>query len=101
MIVYNVTVSVDTSVVEEWLQWMRGEHIPEVMATGCFEQYKLLKVLEDAPNPMSVTFAIQYHVADLTTLDSYLKHHAPSLRAKHQEKFQDKALAFRTVLKEI
>lgn len=101
MIIYNVTVSVETAVAEEWLNWMRMEHIPEVMQTGCFQGYKLLKVLEEGVYVGGVTFAIQYFVSDLTTLDRYLKEYAPLLRAKHQAKFQDKAHAFRTVLQEI
>ena len=30
MYTYNVTVSVDASVHEEWLEWMRSTHMPEV-----------------------------------------------------------------------
>ena len=37
MIIYNVTVSlVDQTIHEEWLNWMKTKHIPDVMNTGCF-----------------------------------------------------------------
>ena len=40
MIIYNVTVSIDESVKGEWLDWMKTEHIPEVMACGIFTKSK-------------------------------------------------------------
>jgi len=30
MILYNVTVSIDPEIAEEWLTWMREVHIPDV-----------------------------------------------------------------------
>ena len=36
MIIYNVTVTVQNEIVEEWLNWIRLEHIPEVLSTGLF-----------------------------------------------------------------
>ncbi len=45
VILYNVTVSVDITVAEEWLTWMKQTHIDEVMATGLFESYAIYKVL--------------------------------------------------------
>jgi hypothetical protein len=34
MILYNVTVSVDPEIHDEWLAWMKSKHIPDVLATG-------------------------------------------------------------------
>ena len=34
MILYNVTVNIDTDVEEDWIEWMKETHIPEVMKTG-------------------------------------------------------------------
>jgi hypothetical protein len=47
MIVYNVTVKVDLAVAEDWLAWMKTEHIPEVLATGMFISYRMLRILND------------------------------------------------------
>ena len=41
MILYNVTISIDTSVEEDWLQWMKEIHIPDVMNTGLFIDNKI------------------------------------------------------------
>lgn len=35
-IIYNVTTQADHSIAGQWLQWMKEEHIPDIIATGCF-----------------------------------------------------------------
>lgn len=46
MIIYNETLSIDDSIHDEWLVWIK-EHIPQVLATGKFEKATLTKVLVD------------------------------------------------------
>ena len=36
MLLYNVTITVDLDVHDDWVQWMRDTHIPDVMSTGMF-----------------------------------------------------------------
>ena len=45
MIIYNVTVSIDQSIHEDWLQWMKEIHIPEVMETGFFLENKVCRLM--------------------------------------------------------
>ena len=47
MILYNVTVSIDARIHEEWLDWMKTKHVPGVMATGCFIESRLSRVHGD------------------------------------------------------
>ena len=66
MYTYNVTVSVDASVHEEWLEWMLGTHMPEVLATGMFADATLHEVLVDEES--GPTYAAQYRFHDLADL---------------------------------
>jgi hypothetical protein len=59
MIIYNVTVKIDTAYHEEWLKWMKETHIPDVMRTGCFTENRMLKVLT-GDEPDGSTYSIQY-----------------------------------------
>ena len=97
MVVYNVTVKIDNAAKEDWLRWMREDHIPKVMATGAFLSYRLNRVLslEDTDG---TTFAIQYLCADMSTLHHYQVHQAPTLQKEHAERYKDQFVAFRTVL---
>ena len=45
MIIYNVTVKIDHSVHQEWLDWMKNNHIQDVIKTGHFVDYKICKIL--------------------------------------------------------
>jgi hypothetical protein len=96
MILYNVTVSIDPSVSEEWLSWMRTIHIPEVMATGCFVESRLSRVQGEEEG--GVTFAITYLSPNQALLDEYQSKHAPLLQKSHSEKYIGKFAAFRTFL---
>lgn len=96
MILYNVTVSIDPTISEEWLAWMRSTHIPDVMATGCFIESRLSRVRGDEEG--GVTYAITYLSPSQEMLDEYQKTHAPLLQKDHSEKFAGRFAAFRTFL---
>jgi hypothetical protein len=96
MYIYNVTVNVEKQVLDEWLEWMKTEHIPEVLATGMFTGCLLNKVLVD--EEQGVTYALQYTANDMQSLKLYQEMYAPSLKLKTQNKFGDKCLSFRTIL---
>jgi hypothetical protein len=101
MIIYNVTVSVDEPIEKEWVQWMKDEHIPEVLATGLFLNHRILKLLNDSPDVTGITYAIQYDAESIGHLDEYLGSHATVLREKHMQKYGSRTVAFRTVLEVI
>ncbi|MES2651728.1 MAG: DUF4286 family protein [Bacteroidota bacterium] len=96
MLLYNVTSIIEESVAQEWLQWMQEIHIPEVMATGKFVSNRLLKVL-DSPNE-GVTYCTQYIAENEADYNDYKANFAPALQAKLQLKFENKVLAFRTLM---
>lgn len=96
MIIYNVTVSVDTEVHEMWLAWMRNTHLPDVMSTGHFMDCRLCRVLTD--DEQEVTYAVQYTCKDLAEYEKYANQHAKRLQAESQKYYGGKAMAFRTLL---
>ena len=96
MIIYNVTVNIENDVREEWLNWMKNIHIPEVMATGSFIENKICKVLVD--EEQGTTYSIQYTAASMKDLEEYQKSHAPRLQKEHSERYAGKFVAFRTLL---
>ncbi|MCS6821508.1 MAG: DUF4286 family protein [Microscillaceae bacterium] len=101
MIVYNVTLNVDEKIHQEWLQWMREVHIPEVLATGLFIEHKFLRLLSHEAENTGFTYAVQYFLPDLPTYETYRLHYAPALQAQTTAKFGDKVVAFRTILETV
>ncbi len=99
MIIYNVTVNVDESIQQEWLNWIKL-HIPQVLATGKFIDAKLTKVLIDEEMG-GTTYSVQYKAKSREALDSYYAHDAERLRGDGLKRFADNMLAFRTELEVI
>ncbi|PKV67382.1 DUF4286 family protein [Pontibacter ramchanderi] len=97
MIIYNVTINIDNSVAEEWLDWMKSTHIPEVMATGYFLSNQIARLLHEEDNG-GTTYAVQYTCRNLEDLEEYQRDHAPALQAKVLERYPEKFVAFRSLL---
>ena len=97
MLVYNITLKVDPSIVEEWLAWQKEAHIPEIMATGKFDSYKFFRLLEqdetDGP-----TYIIQYFTSTKERYQQYIDGHAPLLRQKANDKWGNRFVGFRTLM---
>ena len=98
MIIYNVTVKVDASTAKDWVQWMKHEHIPELMKTGLFVDYKLCRLLEQDETD-GITYAAQYYCDNMEHYQTYINEYAQKMRDKGIEKFGGKFVAFRTVMK--
>lgn|SRR5690554_606402 len=96
MVVYNVTISLDEKIVEDWLEWMRTKHIPDVMETGHFRDCKICRV--NGEEEGGVTYALLHTAISQEDLNDFQKNHATRLQTEHAEKFRDKFAAFRTTL---
>jgi hypothetical protein len=96
-IIYNVTIKVEEQIAEAWLQWVLREHIPDVLTTKCFTDYKLVRLLEvdDSEGP---TYAIQYMAASKADYNRYIELYAPEMRKRSFEKWGDRFIAFRSVM---
>lgn len=97
MILYNVTVNIDSSVHDEWLEWMKTRHIPDVLATGLFIKNKIFKIFSEQETD-EYTYSIQYFLKSLNDLNKYQEEFAPKLQSEHSKKYKDKFVAFRTVM---
>ena len=95
MIIYNVTVSVEESIHEQWVNWMRTKHIPDVLKTGCFKEARFTKV---ANEENGITYSTQYLCESESILDNYADNFAPALQKEHKDLFDGKFYAFRTML---
>jgi hypothetical protein len=99
MIIYNVTVSVEESITSDWLNWMKAEHIPEVMACGIFTKAQINRVISQGDN--NNTFAIAYSCSSMKDLHQYQIKFSAELQQKHIARFGDKTVVFRTIMEAI
>jgi len=97
MILYNVTVNLEKGAEQEWLDWMKNQHIPDVLATGLFLENKIFRLLNETENDGS-TFSVQYFANSLDDIEIYIQEHSHRLQSEHAQKFQGRFVAFRSLL---
>lgn len=97
MILYNVTVNIDSSVHDEWLEWMKSIHIPDVLATGLFIDNKIFRI-KSGEDEEGITYSIQYFLNNMEDYEKYQNEFSGKLQKEHLEKYRDKFAAFRTIM---
>jgi hypothetical protein len=101
MIFYNVTVTIKKDVEAEWLEWMKNLHIPDVIRTGFFNNFKLCKIIDPPPKSDEAAFTISYSCESIDLYLAYAGKEAPRLQAEHKNKFGNLFTASRTIIEEI
>jgi hypothetical protein len=97
MVIYRVIVQVEVAIEEEWVGWMRSEHIPEVMNTGFFVDTQFARVVEPE-SAGSAEYCIEYRCRSAAGLEAYRNRDAARLQAEHTERYRGQVTATRTVL---
>jgi len=97
MLIYNVTIKVDWSIRDAWVQWMLDEHIPEVLGTGCFVKHQFVRLLE-IDDDEGATYAAQYYAETREKYDEYIDRYSTQMRERGLQKWGDKFIAFRSLM---
>lgn len=100
MIVYNVTTRVEQRVAADWLVWLKEEHIPDLIQTGCFTHAVILKLI-DTDDSEGPTYAVQYHAESKSLYERYIEHHAENMRQKALDRWGNNFIAFRTLMQSV
>ena len=80
MIVYEVRNTVRLDLCERYEEYMRGRHIPDVLAAGHFISSSFETLAEGS-------YRARYIAPDRDTLDRYLTESSPALRSDFQAHF--------------
>ena len=96
MYIYNVTINIEESIHQRWLQWMKDKHIPAMIATGKFSKALMTRVMVEE-DMGGITYSVQYTTDSKATLQKYYDENADELRAQSKT-FEGKFVAFRTEL---
>lgn len=86
MIAYTVKCTFrDSDTAEEWVSWLRDEHLAEVIASGALDA-EVIRLDRDL-NATLVKCEVRYHFASREAFEDYERSHAPRLRAAGLAKF--------------
>ena len=97
MVIYNVTIKVDNEVADAWVEWMKSEHISDLLGTGLFTDCRLCRLL-DQDDTDGRTYAAQYYCNSINEYNTYIAEYAETMREQGNRRFGGKFVAFRTVM---
>lgn len=97
MLIYNISTKVNWNIHEAWLIWMKEKHIPDVMNTGCFSDFRFARIL-DIDEEEGPTYSNQYDVPSKEQYDQYILLHSPMLRKEVNDQWSNQIIAFRTLM---
>ena len=79
----------EETVAHEWVEWLRIEHLDEVLAAGALDA-EVVRLDGDA-----IVLEVRYHFPDRAAFDRYVRDSAPALRARGLELFPpERGLAY-------
>lgn len=99
MYIYNVTINIQEDVHDKWVEWMKTEHIPDMLNTGKFIKALMTRVMVNEEMG-GITYSVQYTAESKEMLKRYYEENAQDLRERSKH-FEGKFVAFRTELEVI
>ncbi|MFA6986429.1 MAG: DUF4286 family protein [Arenimonas sp.] len=97
MIVYEVNLFVQRDIAPAFRPWL-DSHVREILALPGFLGAEVFERTEPPADAGELVLCTQYRLRDAAALATYLREHAPRLRADGVEKFGGRFRADRRVL---
>src|SRR4051812_15957642 len=99
MIIYHVTISLETGIEAEWIEWMNRVHVPDVLRTGCFSSCQISQVI--GPEGEGPAYVLQYRCRSLEEYHRYRDNFAPALQKEHSGRYSGRFHGSRQILEEM
>jgi Domain of unknown function (DUF4286) len=96
-VILNITIKVERSVAADYLQWLLKEHVPRIMQTGCFNDHKVVQLL-DVDDTEGPTYALQLMAAKREDYERYLQKFSSSDNEAAYQRWGQAFIAFRTLM---
>lgn len=100
MIIFNTTYHLEHVVSQKCVQFFKDEYIPKALESGLLTSPALSKV-HAAHGESGVTYALQFKVKDIATLEVWVAETGEGLKNELLKKFGNQVAGFSTLLEEI
>lgn len=100
MVLYNITINIDSEREEEFIGWMKQEYLPRVMQTGLFNEKRFYRLLQE-DNGDGVNFSAQFLAESLEDVKFFQNKYSSVLSEIIKEKFGSQYVSFRSVLESV
>ena len=100
MLIYNITLKIDSDIESDWIRWQRDVHIPRIMASGFFYDYQFSKLISHDEED-GKTYVMQFYTKDKEAFENYKKQQADKLRDLSLQKWANKFVVFESLLEAV
>lgn len=97
MLIFNTTYQVTTNHTENWIQWIKTEHIPFMLKSEVFIEPQITKIV-GSEDETGTSFSVQFKINDMDTLVLWHNQYATEFQDKVSSKFGTEVVFFSTVL---
>ncbi len=100
MLLCNTTYHIDARCLSDFLAWLTGRYIPEVIAAGILKSPKLLKILSNN-DCSSASYSLQWEVDSSKALHNWFIKQGKALGDEMAKTFDDGVASFTTLLETV
>lgn len=100
MILYNITINIESEKEVEFITWMKQAYIPRVMQTGLFFEKRFFRLIQE-DNGEGINFSAQFLAESMEDLQFFESKYASILRELIKDKFCNQFVSFRSVLESV
>ena len=100
MTIYNITTQVAWAIHDRWKQWLIEEALPEMLSTGLFTHFQLVRLIE-VNEEEGPTYAVQLYSTGAAELNLFRKNHLPEFDKNERGKWGDSICSFKSVMEVI
>lgn len=94
MVVYEVNLEFDVAISAAYRAWLKG-HVAELLSLPGFVAAQVHEVADPLPTAGRQGLCVRYQVESQAALDTYMRDHAPRLRAEGLERFGEEGVRIR------
>ncbi len=97
MILYNLTIKIEPSIKQEWLDWMQSDFIPLALNNSVFIDHKLCRLigLEESDG---ITYALQLFCQSAEQLNAFKNNMEAPLHLELVKRFPNQLVFFPTAM---
>ena len=100
MIISNITYSIDKTLEQDFLAWLKDVHIPDVMMTLKPKSYRIMRLLTEIENA-GATFSVQYNFDNLSDFEQFENEFQKDLDYEIYKRYNGHYVFFPSLLEEI
>tara|TARA_B100000963_G_scaffold290632_1_gene260530 strand:+ start:725 stop:1042 length:318 start_codon:yes stop_codon:yes gene_type:complete len=99
MIIYSITTAIETAIDEKWVEFMQKTHIPSIMNTGLFVDFRFVRIIPS--QGVDLSYNLQLRCKGYAELNRFRSENEPKIDSLIKQNFEGKYATFQSVLDQV